>query len=599
MVFLAGCGLSQAAVPTYQAFESTQFDTNALAIKYRSDWTNEVGVLRPTSANTEVTLTNLNLYETFVTPAKVYALSLGTNELNVATNTSWLLSSPTNDASQVILSLSAGKFQGQWLLITSQNDTGGFTLPDGSEQYDVPGALVDTQGDWVGTTNRGSILQYVAPDWIEMFRFNPELPAPEGFTIGAGLTNIAGVLSATGGGGDTIWTNVIGTIQPLDGQTTNRLQFISGAADNATNVALVVDTTDNWVADGSKLFEFKKAGTNAFYATRYGSLVLGKDTLNWVGFDPDNWPAITGMGDIADGVTTDYYEFLLGVQDSVGTFNSGYVNITGTTTNFTLNFHAGGDYPFQVTGDGTTGHGILTLRANATPAVVFNPGIASTGSAVAYLMDISNVMTNGDSLLQVKNAGVNRVRFQHDGTLSIQNTTNRLGVSAGVLQLDGVNIGGSSATIITTNNFEYNGNVTYKNAVYVTNTTIYINGVDVKTVSYGGACSDETTALVAGTGKLTFRMPHALTVTAVRASLTTAQTSGGLVTTDINEAGASILGTKITLDNGERTSTTAATPATITDSAIADDAEMTIDLDSLGDGTAKGLKIWITGIRLP
>lgn len=36
------------------------------------------------------------------------------------------------------------------------------------------------------------------------------------------------------------------------------------------------------------------------------------------------------------------------------------------------------------------------------------------------------------------------------------------------------------------------------------------------------ACSDETTALTAGAAKVTFRMPFAFTVTAVRASLTTA-----------------------------------------------------------------------------
>lgn len=41
-----------------------------------------------------------------------------------------------------------------------------------------------------------------------------------------------------------------------------------------------------------------------------------------------------------------------------------------------------------------------------------------------------------------------------------------------------------------------------------------------KTESFIIACSDETTALTTGTGKVTFRMPYAFTVTAVRASLT-------------------------------------------------------------------------------
>lgn len=111
------------------------------------------------------------------------------------------------------------------------------------------------------------------------------------------------------------------------------------------------------------------------------------------------------------------------------------------------------------------------------------------------------------------------------------------------------------------------------------------------------ACSDETTALTAGTGKVTFRMPYAFTVTAVRASLTTAQSSGNIFTVDINEAGTTIISTKLTIDNNEKTSTTAATPAVISDASLADDAEMSIDIDQIGDGTAKGLKVVLIGHR--
>jgi hypothetical protein len=111
------------------------------------------------------------------------------------------------------------------------------------------------------------------------------------------------------------------------------------------------------------------------------------------------------------------------------------------------------------------------------------------------------------------------------------------------------------------------------------------------------AASDETTALTTGTAKVTFRMPYAMTLTSVRASLTTAQASGSIFTVDINESGTSILSTKLTIDNTEKTSTTAATPATITTSALTDDAEITIDIDQIGNGTAKGLKITLIGTR--
>ena len=111
------------------------------------------------------------------------------------------------------------------------------------------------------------------------------------------------------------------------------------------------------------------------------------------------------------------------------------------------------------------------------------------------------------------------------------------------------------------------------------------------------ACSDEVTPLTTGTAKLTFRMPYAMNVTAVRASLTTAQASGNILTIDINESGTSILSTKLTIDNTEKTSTTAATPPVISDSVLADDAEITIDIDQIGASGATGLKVTLIGTR--
>lgn len=116
-------------------------------------------------------------------------------------------------------------------------------------------------------------------------------------------------------------------------------------------------------------------------------------------------------------------------------------------------------------------------------------------------------------------------------------------------------------------------------------------------VPIGVACSDETTDLTAGTAKVTFRMPFAFTVMAVRASLSVAQPSGSILTIDINENGASILSTKLTIDNTEKTSTTAATAAVISDTSLNDDAEITIDIDQVGAAGAKGLKVWLIGRR--
>lgn len=111
------------------------------------------------------------------------------------------------------------------------------------------------------------------------------------------------------------------------------------------------------------------------------------------------------------------------------------------------------------------------------------------------------------------------------------------------------------------------------------------------------ACSDETTNLTTGTAKVTFRMPYAMTLTAVRSSVNTAPTGSTLIV-DINEGGNSILSTKLSIDASEKTSTTAASAAVISDSALADDAEMTIDIDQIGSTVAgKGLKVTLIGTR--
>lgn len=111
------------------------------------------------------------------------------------------------------------------------------------------------------------------------------------------------------------------------------------------------------------------------------------------------------------------------------------------------------------------------------------------------------------------------------------------------------------------------------------------------------AISDETTDLTTGTAKLTFRMPFGFVLTGIRASVNTAPV-GAAIQVDVNEGGVSIFSTPLTIDAGEKTSVTAATPAVISDATLADDAEITVDIDAVGSTTAgKGLKIVMLGYR--
>lgn len=170
----------------------------------------------------------------------------------------------------------------------------------------------------------------------------------------------------------------------------------------------------------------------------------------------------------------------------------------------------------------------------------------------------------------------------------------------------------SGALDYSTSNTNYNDSANYARVE-----TVVTDGTGVTTVTddrggpggvHGGgaggsaavkvlplACSDESSALTTGTAKFTFRMPHAMTLTAVRASVGTAPTGSSIIV-DINEGGSSILSTKLSIDASEKTSTTAASAAVISDAALADDAEITIDIDQVGSTVAgAGLKVYLIG----
>ena len=87
-----------------------------------------------------------------------------------------------------------------------------------------------------------------------------------------------------------------------------------------------------------------------------------------------------------------------------------------------------------------------------------------------------------------------------------------------------------------------------------------------------------------GTAVAPFRLP-AGEILDVRLSCTLAPTGSSAIV-DINEGGTSILSTKLSIDATELTSETAATPAVISDSTIADHAAMTVDFDQIGSTVA-------------
>ena len=138
-----------------------------------------------------------------------------------------------------------------------------------------------------------------------------------------------------------------------------------------------------------------------------------------------------------------------------------------------------------------------------------------------------------------------------------------------------INIDGNAATATTvTTNANLTGPVTSSGNATTMKVEIIV------------PLSDETTALGTGTAVRTFRLPYAMTLTSVRASVATAPT------------GATVLSTKLSIDVSEKTSTTAATAPVISDSALADDAEITFDIDQVGSTIeGAGLIVTLIGTR--
>ncbi len=190
-------------------------------------------------------------------------------------------------------------------------------------------------------------------------------------------------------------------------------------------------------------------------------------------------------------------------------------------------------------------------------------------------------------------------------------TTPALGTPSALI---GTSITGT-ASGLTSGNVTTNANLTGDVTSSGNATTIAVDAVDIAMLSAGGtassstylrgdnqwgavsstesmiiSASDELTSLTVGTAKTTFRMPYAFTLTAVKVSLTNTSTSGN-PTIDINESGTSILSSPVAITAGQKTAT-----ASVSDTSLANLAEMTVDIDVAGTG-ATGAKVYLIGYQ--
>jgi hypothetical protein len=370
-------------------------------------------------------------------------------------------------------------------------------------------------------------------------------------------------------------------------------------ADFATNLNLILQSQSQKEATADALFDAMSI------ASYWGRDAQACAALTWgyYGgvFDDAGTPTRIANGTLALTDNATCYirqDTTTGVIDFVTSAPSGWpgpvtgytalyevTTLSGLVTNW-LDFREGGG---GGTGGGTVADGSITNAKLADMANNTYKGRRTAGTGVPEDVSLANLKT--DLGLTGTNSG--------DQTITL--TGNVTGTGTGSFAATIASSAVTNAKLADMANATIKGRTTAGTGAPEDLTaaqTAAILGTNVKsTECIVVAVTDETTPIASGTAKITFRMPYAFTVTDVRASLTTAQATGTIFTVDVNESGTTIISTKLTIDNTEKTSTTAATPRVISDSSLADDAEMTVDVDQVGDGTATGLKVYLIGNR--
>ena len=404
---------------------------------------------------------------------------------------------------------------------------------------------------------------------------------------------------------------------------TNKTFDANGTGNSLSNV----DVADLANGTDGELITWDAAGAPATVAAGTANQVL---TSNGAGAAPTFQDAAEGGAFTANGDTeiTPVTSIILGQATG---------NETGLSIPFEVNKSTSGNAtglsitatdtlsPGQINYIELIGGGGTTCRIDAADEILYNGSGAALidfanarfGSSATYTTYNANemVVTDAGGSVYISSNGVSNGASHTNGRVTLTSSevildspdgTDEVKVVNGTVSLrtantdrvditdSGVRLGAANARVTTI----LDEDTLSSNSETALATQQSIKAyVDALPVELGIAVSDETTDLTTGTAKTTFRMPYAMTLTEVRASVTTAPT-GATLQVDINESGTTVLSTVLSIDATEKTSESAATAAVISDSALADDAEITIDIDQVGSTVAgAGLKIWLIGTR--
>jgi microcystin-dependent protein len=314
----------------------------------------------------------------------------------------------------------------------------------------------------------------------------------------------------------------------------------------------------------------------------------------------------------------------------VGTNNATHnhsVSVSGNTNSESNHTHSLGPTPGET--PVVKGRFVWANAYIQTEGAVYNIPPALPGGGIA-IAGTTNTTTSdaGEHSHNVSASGNTSSTGSHSHGAAINSTNNHGHTISGSITSGGSH---SHATNIGSSNVGALANVSPATDSLSTEVTAFTGGTDslsllpasshvrwiirasygTSTAAIGGnslldeALEEVVTVELVGSGSLPatqagvayYRMPWAATLTGVKANLNSNATSE--ITIDVNEGVNSVLSTKLTIDSGESSSKTAASPAVISDPTIADDALLTFDIDAADTGDSGPLTVTLYFTREP
>ena len=368
---------------------------------------------------------------------------------------------------------------------------------------------------------------------------------------------------------------------------------ISDLGSYLTSLSGAILTSGNQTSSGNKTFNGQIIANNSIYLQDGDGIYITGQTYPSLTLSGDEPTLSSAQGD------TCYLSDNVRVNGDL-TVNGGDITLNGTGTitgidTVTAATHAANKsyVDTQVATRAASSHTHTFASLTSKPTTISGYGITDAFDGVYGSLSGTPTIPSGNQIIDWTANGA--------GTIHSSNYTNSTYNKAS-FDLDHLfDLVGATADT-STNMGSYTSTSVPANQTIKQN----IEALSTRKENFIVACSDETSDLTTGTAKVTFRMPYAMQITEVRASVTTAAASG-TITVDINLNGSSIFGngetgTRLTIDSGERTSFTAATAYNFASSAtvvvFGNDAEVSVDIDTVGsESTGKGLKVTLIGYQ--